>query len=42
MTPEDFKKGIDSKLLGQVNLVLIGQHYINPKGFVYAYLGYFG
>jgi NAD(P)-dependent dehydrogenase (short-subunit alcohol dehydrogenase family) len=32
MTPEDFKKGIDSKLLGQVNLVLIGQHYINPKG----------
>lgn len=32
MTPDDFKKGIDSKLLGQVNLVLIGQHYINPKG----------
>jgi NAD(P)-dependent dehydrogenase (short-subunit alcohol dehydrogenase family) len=32
MTPEDFKKGIDSKLLGQVNLVLSGQHYINPKG----------
>ncbi|MFD0765272.1 short chain dehydrogenase [Mucilaginibacter lutimaris] len=32
MTPTDFKKGIDSKLMGQVNLVLIGQHYINPKG----------
>lgn len=32
MTPDDFKKGTDSKLLGQVNLVLIGQHYINPKG----------
>jgi NAD(P)-dependent dehydrogenase (short-subunit alcohol dehydrogenase family) len=32
MTPADFKVGIDSKLLGQVNLVLIGQHYINPKG----------
>ncbi|GAA4333843.1 short chain dehydrogenase [Mucilaginibacter gynuensis] len=31
-TPADFKKGIDSKLLGQINLVLIGQHYINPKG----------
>lgn len=32
MTPDDFKKGIDSKLMGQVNLVLIGQHYINAKG----------
>lgn len=31
-TPADFKKGIESKLLGQVNLVLIGQHYINAKG----------
>src|SRR5277367_5332270 len=31
-TPDDFKKGIDSKLMGQINLVLIGQHYINPKG----------
>ncbi len=30
--PSDFKKGFDSKLAGQVNLVLIGQHYINPKG----------
>jgi NAD(P)-dependent dehydrogenase (short-subunit alcohol dehydrogenase family) len=28
----DFMKGIDSKLMGQVNLVLTGQHYINPKG----------
>jgi NAD(P)-dependent dehydrogenase (short-subunit alcohol dehydrogenase family) len=28
----DFRKGLDSKLMGQVNLVLIGQHYINPKG----------
>ncbi|MDN3580818.1 short chain dehydrogenase [Mucilaginibacter flavus] len=32
MTDADFRKGIDSKLMGQVNLVLIGQHYINPKG----------
>lgn len=32
MTGEDFQKGLNSKLLGQVNLVLIGQHYINPKG----------
>ncbi|HEY4111052.1 short chain dehydrogenase [Puia sp.] len=32
MTAEDFRKGLDSKLLGQVNLVLIGQHHIRPKG----------
>ncbi|WP_184549189.1 short chain dehydrogenase [Mucilaginibacter sp. FT3.2] len=28
----DFMKGVNSKLMGQVNLVLTGQHYINPKG----------
>jgi len=32
MDHQAFKKGIDSKLMGQVNLVLTGQHYINPKG----------
>jgi NAD(P)-dependent dehydrogenase (short-subunit alcohol dehydrogenase family) len=32
MTAADFRKGLESKLLGQVNLVLIGQHYILPKG----------
>jgi NAD(P)-dependent dehydrogenase (short-subunit alcohol dehydrogenase family) len=32
MTDADFRIGIDSKLMGQINLVLIGQHYINPKG----------
>jgi NAD(P)-dependent dehydrogenase (short-subunit alcohol dehydrogenase family) len=32
MTDSDFRKGIDSKLMGQVNLVLIGQHYVNPNG----------
>jgi NAD(P)-dependent dehydrogenase (short-subunit alcohol dehydrogenase family) len=32
MTDKDFRRGIESKLMGQVNLVLIGQHYINPKG----------
>lgn len=32
MTDKEFRKGIDSKLMGQVNLVLIGQNYINPKG----------
>jgi NAD(P)-dependent dehydrogenase (short-subunit alcohol dehydrogenase family) len=32
MTDNDFRKGIDFKLMGQINLVLIGQHYINPEG----------
>lgn len=29
---DDFYEGIRSKLMGQINLVLIGQHYINPGG----------
>lgn len=32
MTTKDFMKGVNSKLMGQVNLVLIGQHHINAKG----------
>jgi len=32
MTGEVFKSGLLDKLLGQVNLVLIGQHYINKGG----------
>lgn len=32
MTTDDFKVGLKSKLLGQITLVLKGQHYINPKG----------
>jgi NAD(P)-dependent dehydrogenase (short-subunit alcohol dehydrogenase family) len=32
MTDREFRKGINSKLLGQVNLLLIGQHYVNPNG----------
>jgi NAD(P)-dependent dehydrogenase (short-subunit alcohol dehydrogenase family) len=32
MTGKEFRRGIDGKLMGQVNLVIIGQHYINPKG----------
>jgi NAD(P)-dependent dehydrogenase (short-subunit alcohol dehydrogenase family) len=32
MTDTEFRKGIEGKLMGQVNMVLIGQHYINPKG----------
>ncbi len=32
MTPEQFKKGLTDKLLGQVSLALIGQHYLNDGG----------
>lgn len=32
MTDKEFSIGINSKLMGQINLVLIGQHHINPKG----------
>ncbi len=32
MTEDDFRVGLDSKLMRQVNLVLIGQNYINPNG----------
>ncbi|MEO7211507.1 short chain dehydrogenase [Mucilaginibacter sp.] len=32
MGNDEFWKGLEGKLMGQVNLVLIGQHYINPKG----------
>ncbi|GAB2668051.1 short chain dehydrogenase [Flavihumibacter cheonanensis] len=32
LTAETFRIGMDGKMLGQINLVLIGQHYINPKG----------
>ena len=32
MTEEDFAIGLRSKLMGQVNLVRIGQHYVNPGG----------
>ncbi|MBK8503463.1 MAG: short chain dehydrogenase [Saprospiraceae bacterium] len=32
LTEDDFYIGLKSKLMGQVNLVRIGQHYLNPKG----------
>lgn len=32
MSSDDFHSGLHSKLLGQVNLVLIGQHTISPGG----------
>jgi NAD(P)-dependent dehydrogenase (short-subunit alcohol dehydrogenase family) len=32
MTAEQFRVGLESKLLGQVDLALIGQHYLNDGG----------
>ncbi|MCC5801723.1 short chain dehydrogenase [Rossellomorea vietnamensis] len=32
LEPEDNQIAINSKLLGQINLVLIGQHYLNENG----------
>ena len=32
LTEDDYYIGFKSKLMGQVNLVRIGKHYLNPKG----------
>ena len=32
MSPEQFRKGLDDKLMGQVNLVLLGMAYVNDGG----------
>ncbi len=32
LTDQEFRQGVEGKMMGQINLVLIGQHYINPKG----------
>lgn len=32
LTDQTFRTGMEGKMMGQINLVLIGQHYINPKG----------
>ncbi len=32
MTGEQFKKGLLDKLLGQINLALVGQHHLNDSG----------
>lgn len=32
LTGDEFRKGLEGKALGQINLVLIGQHYINTNG----------
>lgn len=32
LNEETFSVGVEGKMMGQINLVLIGQHYIKPKG----------
>ncbi len=32
LTDKEFRKGVEGKMMGQINLVLIGQKYINTKG----------
>ncbi|MEO8764119.1 MAG: short chain dehydrogenase [Ginsengibacter sp.] len=32
LTDKEFRKGVEGKMMGQINLVLIGQYYVNPKG----------
>lgn len=32
MTPEQFRKGLNDKLMGQVNLVLLGMNHVNDNG----------
>lgn len=32
LSNDTFRIGVEGKMMGQINLVLIGQHYINPKG----------
>ena len=39
MTPEDNMVAINSKLLGQINLTLVGQHYLNDRGSITLTIG---
>ncbi|WP_339810053.1 short chain dehydrogenase [uncultured Imperialibacter sp.] len=32
LTDKQFRQGVEGKMMGQINLVLIGQHYIKPRG----------
>lgn len=32
LTDKEFRKGVEGKMMGQINLVLIGQNYINQNG----------
>lgn len=32
LNDKEFRKGVEGKMMGQINLVLIGQNYIKPRG----------
>ncbi|UOB18925.1 short chain dehydrogenase [Abyssalbus ytuae] len=32
LSDQTFRTGVEGKMMGQINLVLIGQHYIKPEG----------
>jgi NAD(P)-dependent dehydrogenase (short-subunit alcohol dehydrogenase family) len=32
LSNKQFRKGVEGKMMGQINLVLIGQHFINARG----------
>lgn len=42
MTPEQFNLGLQDKLLGQVQLALLGQHYLNDGGSITLISGILG
>ncbi|MEO6869995.1 MAG: hypothetical protein ABI168_10140 [Ginsengibacter sp.] len=37
LTDKTFRKGVEGKMMRQINLVLIGQQDINPNGSLYNY-----
>ena len=42
MTADDFRVGLDGKLMGQVNLALVGQHHLSPGGSITLTSGIIG
>jgi NAD(P)-dependent dehydrogenase (short-subunit alcohol dehydrogenase family) len=32
LADKEFRQGVEGKMMGQINLVLIGQYYVSPKG----------
>lgn len=42
LTDEDYALGLNNKLMGQVNVVRIGQHYLNPGGSITITIGVLG
>ena len=39
LTDEDYTLALNNKLMGQVNVVRIGQHYVNPEGSITITIG---